>query len=118
MDTFNRNPQTFTAAIGEWQLHGEIGIFHLNHNPDTGKYHRVDIGVLMEQQRLEHFAMLQPMYALKAHNEIGRPSVWGSEPLQERCNPTQRIIKRLAPYGSWLSTLWETIWLHLTLQIS
>ena len=118
MDTFNRNPQTFTAGIGEWQLHGEIGIFHLNRNPDTGKYHPVDIGILMEQQRLEHIAMLQAMYALKAHNEIGRPSVWGSEPLQERCHPTQRKIKRLAPYGSWLSTLWEIPWLHLTLQIS
>ena len=25
MDALNRNPQSFTAGIGEWQLHGEIG---------------------------------------------------------------------------------------------
>ena len=73
MDTLNRNPLPFTAGIGEWQLHGEIGIYHLNRNPDTGKYHPVDIGSLMEQQRLEHIAMLQAMDALKAHNEAVRP---------------------------------------------
>ena len=49
MDTLNRNPQPFTAGIGEWQLHGEIGIYNLNRNPSTGKYHPVDIGSLMEQ---------------------------------------------------------------------
>ena len=80
MDTLNRNPQLFTAGIGEWQLHGEIGIYHLNRNPDTGKYHPVDIGSLMEQQRLEHIAMLQAMDALKAHNEADRPLFQGTGP--------------------------------------
>ena len=79
MDALNRNPQPFTAGIGEWQLHGEIGIYHLNRNPDTGKYHPVDIGNLMEQQRLEHIAMLQAMDALKAHNEADRPPFQGTE---------------------------------------
>ena len=78
MDDFNRNLQPFTAGIGEWQLHGEIGIYLLNRNPNTGKYHPVDIGNLMEQQRLEHIAMLQAMDALKAHNEADRPPFQGS----------------------------------------
>ena len=73
MDTLNRNPQPFTAGIGEWQLHGKIGIYHLNRNPETRKYHPVDIGILMEQQRLEHIAMVQVMDALKVHNEADRP---------------------------------------------
>lgn len=79
MDTLNRNPQPFTAGIGEWQLHGEIGIYNLNLNPDTRKYHPVDIGNLMEQQRMEHIAMLKAMDALKAHNETGRPPFRGTE---------------------------------------
>ena len=58
METFNRNPQPFTAGIGEWQLHGEIGIYHLNRNPDMGKFHAIDIASLMERQRVEHIAML------------------------------------------------------------
>ena len=74
MDDFNRNPQPFTAGIGEWQLHGEIGVYDLNRSPNTGKYHPVDIGNVMEQQRLEHIAMLQAMDALKTHNEADRPS--------------------------------------------
>ena len=80
MDTLNRNPQSFTAGIGEWQLHGEIGVYDLNRNPDTGKYHPLDIGSLMEQQRLKHIAMLQAMDALKAHIETGRPPFQGTEP--------------------------------------
>lgn len=80
MDTLDRNPQPFTAGIGEWQLHGEIGIYNLNLNPDTGKYHPVDIGNLMEQQRAEHIAMLQAMESLEAHNETGRPPFRGTEP--------------------------------------
>ena len=78
MDDFKRNPQPFTAGIGEWQLHGEIGVYDLNRNANTGKYHPVDIGNLMEQQRLEHIAMLQAMDALKGHNEADRPSFQGS----------------------------------------
>ena len=80
MDSLNRNPQPFTAGIGEWQLHGEIGIYDLNRNPDTGKYHPVDIGGLMERQRLEHIAMLQAMDALKVHNKSDRPPFQGKEP--------------------------------------
>ena len=79
MDTLNHNPQPFTAGIGEWQLHGEIGIYHLNRHPETGKYHPVDISNLMEQQRLEHIAMLQAMDALKAHNETDRPAFQETE---------------------------------------
>ena len=80
MDTLNRNPQPFTAGIGEWQLHGEIGIYHLNRNPQTEKYHPVDVGGLMEQQRLEHIAMLQDLDALNAHNEADRPPFQGTGP--------------------------------------
>ena len=81
MDTLNRNPQPFTAGIGEWQLHGEIGIYHLNRNPQTEKYHPVDIGGLMEQQRLDaHRHRLQAMDALNAHNEADRPPFQGTGP--------------------------------------
>lgn len=80
MDTMNRNPQPFAAGIGEWQFHGEIGIYDLNRNPDTGKYHPVDIGRLMEQQRLQHIAMLQAMDALKVHTEADRPPFQGIRP--------------------------------------
>lgn len=64
METSGRNPKTFTAGIGEWQLHGEIGIYHLNRDAVTGKYPPVDVGGLVERQRVEHIAMLQAMDAL------------------------------------------------------
>ena len=37
----------------------------------------MDIGGLMELQRLEHIAMLQAMDALKVHNEADRPPFQG-----------------------------------------
>ena len=80
METFNRNPQPFTAGIGEWQLHGEIGIYHLNRNPDMGKFHAIDIASLVERQRVEHIAMLQAMDALQVHNEVARPPFPPSAP--------------------------------------
>ena len=73
METFNRNPQPFTAGIGEWQLHGEIGIYPLNRNPETGKYHPVDIAGSVELYRVEHIAMLQALDALERHAEADRP---------------------------------------------
>ena len=80
METSNRNPQPFTAGIGEWQLHGEIGIYQLNRHPDTGKYPPVDIAGLMERHRVEHAAMLKTMEALAHHNEKDRPPFTGSKP--------------------------------------
>lgn len=74
METFRRNPQSFTAGIGEWQLHGEIGIYHLNRNPDTGKYHPVDIAGVVERHRVEHMAMLQALDALAQHTEADCPT--------------------------------------------
>ena len=73
MEAFSRNPQTFTAGIGEWQLHGEIGIYDLNRDSTTGKYPPVNIAGLMERHRAEHAAMLQTMEGFDRHKEADRP---------------------------------------------
>ena len=80
METSSRNPQPFTAGIGEWQLHGEIGIYHLNRQPESGKYPAVDIAGLVERHRVEHAAMLRTMEALDHHSEEDRPPFTGSKP--------------------------------------
>ena len=71
METSSRNPQPFTAK--------SVSI-HLNCNPNTGKYHSVDIAGLEERHRAKHIAMLQAMEALAHHVEAYRPPLLGSEP--------------------------------------
>ena len=78
METLNRNPQPFTAGIGEWQLHGEIGVYHLNRDPESGRYPPVDIAGLIERHRVEHGAVLQTMEALDHPNEVDRPPFPGT----------------------------------------
>ena len=80
METSSRNPQPFTAGIGEWQLHGEIGIYHLNRDAVTGKYPAVDIAGLVERHWVEHLAMLQAMDALAHHTGVDRPPFLGTRP--------------------------------------
>ena len=80
MEASTRNPQPFTSGIGEWQLHGESGIYHLNRDPDTGKYHPVDVAGLVERHRAEHIAMLQTMDALAHHTLTDRLPFPRSEP--------------------------------------
>ena len=75
MVTFRGNPQPFRAGIGEWQLYGKVGIYDLNLNPDTGKYHPVDITGVVERYRVEYMAMRNAMDALVAlHTEAGCPA--------------------------------------------
>ena len=73
MEALKCNPQTFTAGIGEWQLHGEIGIYHLNREPTMGKYPPVDVTGLIERHRAERTAMLQNVEAFERHKKVDRP---------------------------------------------
>ena len=80
MESSGHNPQLFTVGIGDWQLHGEIGILHLNREAVTGRYPPVDIARLVERHRVEHLAMLQAKDALAHHTEVDRPPFLETRP--------------------------------------
>ena len=84
METMSRNPQTFTAGIGHYQLHGNVGIYPLNPDPDTGEYRATDITTLLETWQKENLEMHRDREALHRHCRNTPP-------------PFQRDSPRLVP---------------------
>ena len=73
METMSRNPQTFTVGIGNYQLHGNVGIYPLNPDPGTGKYRPTDITQLIETWQEENLEMRRNLEALQRRCRITTP---------------------------------------------
>ena len=67
METMHQNPQPFTAGIGNYQLHGTVGIYPLNPDPAAGKYRPADITTLLETWREENLEMHRNREAFHQH---------------------------------------------------
>ena len=67
MEISQRNPQTFTAGIGSYQLHGNIGIYPLNPNPVTRAYDPIDIASLLEEWREADRSTQDSLKAFREH---------------------------------------------------
>ena len=73
METMHRNPQTFTAGIGDRQLHGDVGIYSLNPDPGTKKYRATDITTLLETWQEENLEMHRNQEAFQRHRRTTPP---------------------------------------------
>ena len=73
IEMFRRNPYHWSAGIGEIQLAGTIGIYHLNKEATTGKYPPCDITSLLDKWGNENIAMHKAL-AEKNKNQQPRPN--------------------------------------------
>lgn len=74
MEATGRNPQSFTAGIGGYQLHGTVGIYPLNPDPHAGMYRPADINALVEEWLESDAAMRDSLREFRRYCAAPPPS--------------------------------------------